>query len=107
MDTRAPMSAIPLPGVIGGLLYGPFWRSFWHDRGSILFLLVPWVRSASCVEPRIHSADDLTVKYDGALIANITILSAIIQIAVIAVAIHFKRNGRLRIISAFFCRPAT
>jgi uncharacterized protein len=89
MDTRAPDLGNPAPwGYWGTIVWAvlafvlstiaAIFYSYWFLGFDQLRMLTDPLN------------EDLNVKYDGALIANITILSAIVQIAVIAVAIHFR-----------------
>lgn len=89
MDTRVPTTAIPPP-------WGYFATVVWTVAAFVLSTVAAvvyayWFFGYDQLRAMIDAGDDLNAKFDGVLIANITILSALMQIAIIAFAIRVRR----------------
>ena len=89
MDTRAPTFGNPAP-------WGYFATAAWVVFAFVFSTAVAvvysyWFFGYDQLRTMIESGDDLNAKFDGVLIANITILSAIVQIAIVAFAIKIRR----------------
>ena len=89
MDTRAPTFGNPAPW---GYFATAAWTVFAFAISTLAAIVYAyWFFGYDQLRTMIESGDDLNAKFDGVLIANITILSAIVQIAIVTFAIRIRR----------------
>ncbi len=88
MDTRAPAFGHPEPWGYGATVVWTVVAFVLSTIAAVLYSF--WFLGYDQLLAMSALGDDLNVKFDGALIANVTILSAIVQIAVIAFAIQLR-----------------
>jgi membrane protease YdiL (CAAX protease family) len=89
MNTRVPTFGNPAPW---GYFTTVAWAVFAFVVSNVAAIAYSyWIFGLDQLRAMIEAGDDLNAKFDGVLIANITILSAIVQIVIIAFAIRIRR----------------